>query len=214
MQKKILAEFLGTFAMIFCGCGAIIIDQQTQLITHLGVSLVFGFVVSAMIFTFGEISGAHFNPVVTIAFWLSKRLNRPEVIPFISAQFSGAIVASLILKCLFPANETLGETIPAGDILQSFILEIIITFLLVLVILNVSIGSKEKGITAAIAIGSTVGLCALFAGPVSGASMNPFRSLAPAICSLQFKNIWIYLTAPLIGSVIAVFIHLQLYKHD
>ena len=156
-MKKYAAEFLGTFALVFCGTGAIIINQETNgAITHVGVAMTFGLIVMAMIYTFGAISGAHFNPAVSIAFSLAKKFQLKEVIPYLISQFTGALLASLVLKFLFPTNELLGSTIPLGSHLQSFILECILTFFLMLVILQVSSGSKEQGLFAGIAIGATV----------------------------------------------------------
>ncbi len=173
-MRKYVAELLGTFALVFCGTGAIVINQQTNgAVSHVGIAITFGFIVMAMIYTLGSISGAHFNPAVTIAFTLAKRFELKQVLPFIISQLSGAILASLTLKYLFPSNETLGATLPAGTEMQSFILELILSFFLMLVIINVATGSKEQGMFAGLAIGSTVLLEAMFAGPICGASMNP-----------------------------------------
>ncbi len=214
---KYIAEAVGTFALVFCGTGAIIINQESGgIITHAGVALTFGLIVSAMIFALGDVSGAHMNPAVTLSFALAKRFPFSEVPGYILSQSVGAFSASSVLKFLFPINATLGATLPAGPPAQSFILEVILTFLLVLVIFNVSTGSKEKGITAAIAIGATVGLEAMFAGPICGASMNPIRSIAPAIVSAHTDYLWIYITAPVLGGILGLLIHQILYKkrHD
>lgn len=201
-----MAEFIGTFALVFCGTGAIIINQETGgAITQVGIAMTFGLIVMCMIYTFGEISGAQFNPAVTIGFALSGRFEKKEVAPYIASQIAGAFLATLVLKFLFPANANLGATLPAGSQMQSFVLEVILTFLLMLVILNVSQGSKETGLFAGIAIGGTVLLEAMFAGPICGASMNPARSLAPAVVSGNVGDLWIYLVAPVLGAVLAVF---------
>lgn len=206
MMRKYLAETIGTFALVFCGTGAIVIDQASGgTITHMGIAITFGLIVLAMIYALGDISGAHLNPAVTIGFTVAKRMPAREALYYIVAQISGAFIASLSLKFLFPENQTLGATFPAGGDMQSFILEIILTFLLMFVIMNVSTGAKEKGITAGIAIASVVGLEAMFAGPICGASMNPARSLAPAIVSGNVNSLWVYLTAPVTGAIIAVF---------
>jgi aquaporin NIP len=204
-MKKYTAEFLGTFALVFCGTGAIIINQETSgVITHPGIAFTFGLVVMVMIYALGPISGAHFNPAVTIAFTVAKKFSAKEVFPFILSQFAGAFLASLTLQFLFPTNELLGSTIPAGSAMQSFILELILTFFLMLVIIHVASGSKEQGMFAGLAIGSTVLLEAMFAGPICGASMNPIRSLSPAIVSGHVEHLWVYILAPVIGAILAV----------
>lgn len=203
--KPLLAEFIGAFALVFAGTGAIIINEASGgSVTHVGIALTFGLVILAMIYAVGDISGAHFNPSVTTAFWLSGRFPAGSVMPYILSQGSGAFAASGLLKCLFPTNPTLGSTTPAGTEMQAFSLELILTFLLMFVILNVSTGAKEKGITAGIAVGAVIGLEAMFAGPICGASMNPARSLAPAMVSGHWECLWIYLTAPFLGAALAV----------
>ena len=204
-MKKYFAEFLGTFALLFCGTGAIIINEQTNgTITHVGVAMTFGLIVMAMIYSLGNISGAHLNPAVTIAFTLAKKFPLKEVIPYAISQMFGALTASFTLKYLFPSSQTLGATLPSGTVAQSFILELILTFILMLVIMNVATGSKEKGLFAGIAIGATVMLEAMFAGPICGASMNPVRSFAPAVASGQLQHFWIYLIAPVLGAALAI----------
>lgn len=204
-MKRYIAEILGTFALVFCGTGAIIINQQSSgAITHVGIAMTFGLIVMAMIYALGHISGAHLNPAVTIAFTLAKKFKAKQVTPYIISQFAGAFLASFVLKYLFPADEFLGATIPSGTPMQSFILECILTFFLMLVIIHVATGSKEQGMFAGLAIGSTVLLEAMFAGPVSGASMNPARSLAPAIVSGHMEHLWVYLTATILGAALAI----------
>jgi aquaporin Z len=205
-MKKYFSEFLGTFALVFAGTGAIIINQISHgSVTPVGIALTFGLVVLAMIYTFGDVSGAHFNPAVTLGFWTARRLKGAMVLPYVLSQIAGALCASSLLKFLFPKNEMLGATMPAGSEMQSFILELVLTFFLMLVILNVSTGAKEKGITAGIAVGSIIGLEAMFAGPICGASMNPARSLAPAIISGHLEHLWLYIAAPVLGAVAAKF---------
>ena len=204
-MKKYVAEALGTFALVFCGTGAMVINQQTNGgVTHVGISITFGFIVMAMIYTLGNISGAHLNPAVTIAFTLAKRFQLKQVLPYVVAQLAGAILASLALKYLFPTNQTLGATLPTGSEMQSFILEFILTFFLMLVIINVASGSKEQGMFAGLAIGSTVLLEAMFAGPVCGASMNPARSIAPALISGNLEHLWLYIVATITGAALSI----------
>ena len=180
------------------------IQSQTGVITHPGIALTFGLGVMSLIYTFGDVSGAHFNPAVTIGFAAAGRFPWLKVPTFLAAQVIGALLASALLNALFPSARTLGETLPAGPAMQSFWLEVVLTWFLMLAILGVSSGAKEKGLTAAIAIGGVIGLEAMFAGPVCGASMNPFRSLAPAIVSGHLEHLWIYLTAPVLGALLAV----------
>jgi aquaporin NIP len=204
-MKKCGAEFVGTFALVFAGTGAIIIDETSGgAVTHVGIALTFGLIVLAMIYAVGDISGAHLNPAVSLGFFAARRFPLREVIPYIASQCVGAFVASGLLRFLFPTNATLGATLPAGSATQSFILELILTAILMFVILSVSTGAAEKGITAGIAVGSVIGLEAMFAGPVCGASMNPARSLAPAVVSQHIANLWIYLVAPVAGALLAV----------
>jgi len=204
-MKKYVAELLGTFIMVFCGTGAMVIDQQTGgAITHVGVALTWGLVVMSLIYAFGNVSGAHMNPAVSFAFTLAGRFEVKQLLPYIVSQLLGAMLASVMLKLLFPANTFLGASLPSGSALQSFILELLLTFFLMLVILNVAHGSKEQGIFAGIAIGSVVGLEAMFAGPVCGASMNPARSIAPALVSGHLEHLWVYITAPISGASLAV----------
>jgi len=205
IMKKHLAELLGTFTLVFAGTGAIIVnDMSGGVIGHAGIALTFGLVVMAMIHTFGDVSGAHLNPAVTLGFAVAGRFAWKEVPRYVLAQIAGAIAASGVWRLLFPAHEQLGTTLPSGTATQSFILEFILTAILMLVILRVSTGAKEKGITAGIAIGGIIALEAMFAGPICGASMNPARSLAPALVSGHFEHLWIYLTATVLGALAAV----------
>ena len=205
-MNKYIAEAIGTFALVFCGTGAIIIDGVSGgALGTVGIAITFGLIVMAMIAAVGEVSGAHFNPAVTIGFWVSERFEGKEVLPYITAQAIGAFFASGVLRFLFPDSLTMGETLPAGPWLQTFVFEIILTFFLMFVIIHVATGSKEQGIIASIAIGAIVLLEALFAGPITGASMNPIRSIAPAIVNMNLEHLWMYIVAPILGSVLAVF---------
>ncbi len=214
-QRKWMAEFFGTFALVFAGTGAIVInDVSGGAITHVGIALTFGLIVLAMIYTLGDISGCHLNPAVTLGFFIAKRFDGKSVAPTIASQIAGALVASLLLKGMFPEHVVLGATEPSGSPLQSFILELILTLILMVVILSVSSGSKEKGMLAGVAVGAVIALEAMFAGPISGASMNPARSLAPAIVTLRLENLWIYLTAPCLGSILAVWVYRLMASSD
>ena len=205
IMRKCFAEFFGTFALVFAGTGAIVINSASGgAITHAGIALTFGLIVLAMIYTVGDISGAHLNPAVTLGFFAAGRFPAREVAPYVTSQFLGGISASLLLHFLFPQDRTLGITLPAGGVMQSFVLEAALTFLLMWVILSVSTGADEKGIKAGIAVGSIIALEAMFAGPITGASMNPARSLGPALVSLHFEGLWIYLASTVLGALLAV----------
>lgn len=211
-SRRLAAEIFGTFALVFAGTGAIVInDISDHAITHVGIALTFGWIVLAMIYTIGDISGCHLNPAVTLGFLCAGRMEKRLVIPYIVSQLAGAVLASIILKILFPEHKTLGATLPHGSDWQSFILEVLLTMILMVVILCVSNGSKEKGILAGVAIGSVIALEAMFAGPISGASMNPARSLAPALLTWHLPSLWIYLAAPVIGAFLAIPIFRVLY---
>ena len=203
--RNYLAELLGTFALVFCGTGAIIIDQQSGgAVTHVGVAITFGLIIMSMIYSLGNISGAHLNPAVSIAFTISGRFPVKWLPGYVVSQLTGALLASFTLKLLFVSSQFLGATIPAGPDVQSFILELILSFFLMLVIISVADGSKEQGMFAGLAIGAVVGLEAMFAGPICGASMNPARSIAPALVSGHIEHLWIYIAAPIIGAAFAV----------
>ena len=200
-----VAELLGTFTLVFAGTGAIVVDEVSGgRVGHVAIGLVFGLVVMAMIQTFGDVSGAHMNPAVTLAFRAARKLSTRTAVLYIVAQLAGALLASATLHFLFPASQGLGGTLPAGSALQSFVLELILSFLLMLVILAVSTGSKERGLMAGITIGGVVALEALFAGPICGASMNPARSLGPALVAQQLEYAWIYVFAPVLGMLLAL----------
>ncbi len=203
--RKYLAEATGTFALVFCGTGAIIINQQSGgAITHGGIAVTFGLIVAAMIYAFAPVSGAHFNPAVSIALLAARLFPVKELPVYLIAQISGALAASYALHCLFPDNTLLGATLPAGSAMQSFVLEIILTFLLMLTILQLSQDNSETKGLAGFIIGAVVLLEAMFAGPVCGASMNPARSLAPALVSGHTEYLWLYLLAPVLGALLAV----------
>ena len=204
-MRNYITELIGTFALVFCGTGAIIINQQSGgAITHVGIAITFGLIIMSMIYSLGNISGAHLNPAVSIAFSISGLFPAKRLPGYIVSQLTGALLASFILKLLFVPSQFLGATIPAGSDMQSFILELILSFFLMLVIISVADGSKEQGMFAGLAIGAVVGLEAMFAGPICGASMNPARSIAPALVSGHMEHLWIYIIAPISGAALAV----------
>ena len=206
-RRNYISELIGTFFLIFAGCGAMVVNTYSGgALGHVGVAMTWGLIVMVIIYTIGDISGAHLNPAVTLGFWISKRFKGKEVLPYIVAQAIGAFLASFALKIMFPLDETLGASLPSSIWEQSFIMELILTFLLMYVILNVSSGAKEKGIMAGTAIGATVGLESMFAGPVCGASMNPIRSIAPAIVSGHTEYLCAYVVSTLLGVILAVFV--------
>ncbi len=202
-MKKYIAELIGTFALVFCGTGAIIINEVTDgVVSHVGIGITFGMIVTVMIYTFGSISGAHINPAVTIAFAVTDRFDKKQIVPYIVAQLIGAFLASVVLHLLFPTNQKLGLTEPFGDWHQTFILEVILTYILMLVILFVSQNKAVSQFTA-LAVGATVMMEAIFAGPITGASMNPARSISPAVVSGHVSDLWIYVVATILGALMA-----------
>ncbi len=206
-----LAEGFGTFALVFAGTGAIIVEEtRGGVIGHAGVALTFGLVVMAMIYAVGPASGAHLNPAVTLGLAVARRFAWRSAPGYVAAQCLGALAASGLLRALFPESGVLGATLPGEEAGQSFVLEVIITALLMLVILGVSAPDQAGWPVVGLGIGGTVALAALFAGPVSGASMNPARSLAPAVVSGHWQGLWIYLLAPVVGALLAVPLHCAL----
>ncbi len=215
IRRKLLAECFGTYCLVFAGTGAIIVNETTGgSISHVGVAITFGLVVLAMIYSIGNVSGCHLNPAVTISFFASRKLNGSIVAPYILSQVIGATLASLTLRALFPEHLTLGATIPAGSRLQSFALEFVLTLILMFVILSVCSDAREQNILAGIAIGSVVALEAMFAGPICGASMNPARSIGPAIISWKLQALWIYVAAPITGALSAVYLYRSIHGED
>lgn len=205
IRQQLTAEFVGTFMLVLAGCGAIVFnDLAGGAIGHAGIAATFGLVVMTGIYAVGDTSGAHFNPAVTLAFAAAGRFDKRCILPFWFAQLAGALVAAVILKAYAPDHPTLGATLPAMDSWRVALLELILTWWLVVVILSVATGAKEKGLFAGIAIGATVALEAMFAGPITGASMNPVRSIAPALLSGELASLWIYIVAPMLGALLAV----------
>lgn len=214
-MRKYIGEIIGTFALVFCGTGAIIINQESGgAITHAGIAITFGLIVTAMIYSLGDISGAHLNPAVSIALWVAKKFPGKEILPYVLSQAIGAFIASTILKILFPNNQFLGATMPAGSEIQSFILELILTFILMFTILSVAFGNSEHSKFTGIVVGGVVLLEAMFAGPICGASMNPIRSISPAVVSGHIEHLWLYVAAPVIGAISAVFFWTLIKQKD
>lgn len=205
-MKKYLSEFIGTYVLIFFGTGAMVVESINPNIGVLGIAIAWGIVVMAMIYAFGETSGAHINPAVTIGFAFAGRFDKKLILPYIISQILGAIAASFTLKLLFPDLLLYGNTMPSDGWIQSFILEFLMTCILMLVIMKVSSGSKETGTMAAIAIGGVILIEALVFGPITGASMNPARSIGPALASGNFTELWLYIVAPISGVIVAILI--------
>lgn len=203
LARRMGAEFVGTFALVFAGAGAIVVDaREGGRITHVGVAATFGLVIMVMIYAVGHISGAHFNPGVTLAFAVTRHFPVRNVVPYWAAQFGAALLAAAALRALFGNAAQLGTTLPSGSEAQSFWLEVILTFGLMFVITSVATDTRAVGQAAAIAIGGTVGLEAMFGGPISGASMNTARSLGPALVSGELTSLWVYVLAPPVGAVL------------
>jgi aquaporin Z len=204
-MQRYLAEFLGTFILVLTGCGSIAVSSLTGEPQFIGIGIAWGLIVMAVIFTIGDISGAHINPAVTIAFWVARRFAAIDVVPYILAQCLGATAAAGVLWYLFGEHAAKGVTHFQGvDQAQAFIVEILLTWFLMFSVINVSTGGKEKGITAAIAIGGVITIDVLFGGKITSASMNPARSLGPALASGDFDQLWIYIAAPIIGAILAI----------
>ena len=202
--RRCLAEFIGTFALVFAGAGAIVVDiAYGGVLGHVGICMVFGLIVMAMVYALGNVSGAHINPAVTLAFTVAGRFELNMVLPYVFSQLAGAAMAAAVLRFLFPGQESLGGTYLAVPLSQAIVWELAISFLLMFVIFNVSTGHMEKGIMAGVAVGGTVALLALLAGPATGASMNPARSFGPAVVSGQVKDLWLFFVVPIVGMALA-----------
>jgi MIP family channel proteins len=196
------AEAIGTFALVFAGAGAVMVDAKTGALGQVGIAITFGLVIAAMIYAVGHVSGAHFNPAVTFAFAITRHFPWPRVGAYWAAQLAGALAAAGLLRALLGNVGNVGATLPSGSDWQSFAWEIVLTFFLMFVIMAVATDTRAVGEAAAIAVGGTVGLDAMFGGPISGASMNPARSLGPGIVAGELSSVWIYLAAPLVGAVL------------
>jgi MIP family channel proteins len=200
--RRLTAELVGTFALVFAGCGAIMVDAKTHTLGHVGVALTFGLVIMAMIYAVGHISGAHLNPAVTFAFALTRHFSWIRALGYWAAQVAGALLAAAALRSSLGDVADVGATLPSGSQRQSFVWELVLTFFLMLVITAVATDTRAVGEAAAIAIGGTVGLDAMFGGPISGASMNPARSIGPAFVGGNVHALWLYVAAPLAGATL------------
>jgi len=205
LRRALLAEAIGTFALVFAGVGAIMVDSETHELGNVGVALTFGLVIMAMIYAVGHVSGAHFNPAVTVAFALTRHFPWVRAAAYVGVQIAAAVAAAALLRSSLGDVGGIGATTPAGSQAQSFLWELVLSFFLMFVIMAVATDTRAVGEAAAIAIGGTVALDALFGGPVSGASMNPARSLGPALVAGDLSSLWLYLAAPLVGAALGAF---------
>jgi aquaporin NIP len=207
LARAVVAEAVGTFALVFAGAGAIVVDARTHALGHVGVAISFGLVIMVMIYAVGHVSGAHFNPAVTFAFALSRHFPWVRAFAYWAAQVAGALVAAVLVRVTVGTDAHLGATLPSGSQGQSFVWEVVLTFFLMFVIMAVATDTRAVGEAAAIAIGGTVGLDAMFGGPISGASMNPARSLGPALVGGDLHALWLYVAAPLVGAAAGALIY-------
>ncbi len=206
-MRALVAEALGTFALVFAGAGAVMVDAKTHQLGHVGVSLVFGLVIMAMIYAVGHISGAHFNGAVTFAFALTRHFPWPRAAAYWAAQLTGAVAAAAVLRVSLGNVAHVGATLPSGSQRQSFFWELVLTAILMFVIMAVATDTRAVGEAAAIAIGGTIALDALVGGPISGASMNPMRSMGPAFVSGDLHALWLYIVAPVIGASVGALLY-------
>jgi len=200
LTRALVAELIGTFALVFAGCGAVMVDAKTHQLGHVGVAITFGLVIMFGIYAVGHISGAHFNPAVTFAFALTRHFPWSRALVYWCAQVSGALVAAALLRGSLGNIARTGATLPSGSQGQSCLWELVMSAFLMFVILAVATDTRAVGEAAAIAIGGTIGLDAMFGGPISGASMNPARSLGPALVSGDLHALWLYVAAPILGT--------------
>ncbi len=212
-MRSLLAEAIGTFALVFAGCGAIVVDAKTGALGHVGVAFTFGLVIMVMIYALGHISGAHFNPAVTFAFAVTRHFPWRRAFGYWAAQATGALVGAALVLGSLGDHAHDGATLPAGSQGQAFLWELVLTFFLMFVIMAVATDTRAVGEAAAIAVGGTVGLDAMFGGPVTGASMNPARSLGPAVASGDFHGLWLYFVAPPLGAALAGVTY-QFLRHE
>ncbi|HEY1514199.1 MAG TPA: aquaporin [Gaiellaceae bacterium] len=205
LLRAAAAEAIGTFTLVFAGAGAVMVDAKTHALGHVGVAITFGLVIMAMIYAVGHVSGAHFNAAVTFAFALTRHFPWSKAAVYWGAQFLGALAAALLLRASLGNVAHVGATLPSGSQGQSFLFELVMTAFLMFVVLAVATDTRAVGEAAAIAIGGTIGLDAMFGGPISGASMNPMRSLGPALASGDVHALWLYIVAPILGASLGGF---------
>lgn len=214
LLRRAAAELVGTYALVTAGCGAVMVNELSGALGHVGVALTFGLVIMVMIAATGHLSGAHFNPAVTLAFALTRHFPRREVVAYVAGQASGAVLGALTLRVLLGDAAQLGVTLPAGSVAQAFGLEVLLTAALMFVIISVATDSRAVGAPAAVAIGFTVAANALWGGPISGASMNPARSFGPALVAGVWADQWIYWIAPVIGAALGALLYQFLRQPD
>ena len=207
LARCLVAEAFGTFALVFAGAGAIMVDAKTHQLGHIGVAITFGLVIMAMIYAIGHISGAHFNAAVTLAFVLTRHFPLRRAVAYWGAQLAGAVTAALVLRGSLGNIAHVGATLPSGSQAQSFLWELVMTAFLMFVVMAVATDTRAVGEAAAIAIGATIGFDAMFGGPISGASMNPVRSIGPAVVSGDLHALWLYIVAPVIGAAIGAVLY-------
>lgn len=202
LGRALLAEGIGTFSLVFAGCGAIVVEARTGALGAIGVAAAFGLVIMAMVYAVGHVSGAHLNPAVSVAFALTRHFPWPRVAAYVCAQSAGALAGAALLAAAVGDDGRLGATVPSGSAGRAFAVEVALTFFLMFVIMAVATDTRAVGEAAALAIGGTVALDALVGGPLTGASMNPARSLGPAALAGELGSLWIYVLAPVVGAAL------------
>ena len=216
LARRAAAEGIATFALVFAGCGAIVADERYEgALGSVGVALVFGLIIMVMVYATGHLSGAHINPAVTLAFTVGRHFPAREALAYVGAQMAGATAGALLLLAVWPAQPAeLGATVPSVAVGSAFVYELVLTAFLMFVIMAVATDTRAVGAAAAVAIGGTVGLDALFGGPVTGASMNPARSFGPAVAAGEWQDFWVYVAGPIIGAVVGAIAYQLVRGHD
>lgn len=215
LLKKSIAEFIGTFALVFAGCGSLMVMERFPETMHsASIPVIFGLVIASMIYALGHISGAHFNPAVTLAFSAARHFPLKSVAAYVSAQILGGVLALTLLTFLLPAGNIFGATLPMVSPFKALLWEVVLTFFLMFTIISVATDTRAVGTLAGFAIGASVALCAFVGGPVTGASMNPARSFAPALFQGELSSLWIYVLGPILGAVVAALLYEFIRCHD